>query len=356
MLNLNNIRAKKIKIFLFLILIFFSFKLVNFKDKNEVNEKNDIKNITQKILVKKIFNEPYSKKIILRGNTESSRTVIIKAQVEGKISSVNFKKGNFVKAGKQIILIDPEDKIAKSKEMEALLDQRKKEYEVAEKLFKKGYRSEVRLSESRTKFENSLALYEKSQVELNNTKILIPFDSFLEESYIELGDYVKKGDKVAKVVDLDPMYLTCSATEKEVINLVKGQAGVAKLSNGEEIEGFINYISSSANKKTRNFIVQLEVKNSEKKILDGISGEIHINLKKQNAFFVPSSVITLNEIGQVGIKIVENKKVRFKKIEILSDTGEGYWIKNDNKDYVDLVILGQDYVLDGEIVNPTFSK
>ena len=41
------------------------------------------------------------------------------------------------KAGSQLVLVDPEDKIAKLKEMEALLNQRKKEYEVAEKLFKK---------------------------------------------------------------------------------------------------------------------------------------------------------------------------------------------------------------------------
>ena len=90
--------------------------------------------------------------------------------------------------------------------MEALLNQRKKEYAVAEQLFKKGFRSEVKLSESRTNFENALAKYEKSG-ELNNTKILIPFDSTIEDSFVELGDYLKKGDNVAKIVDLDPILI-----------------------------------------------------------------------------------------------------------------------------------------------------
>ena len=76
--------------------------------------------------------------------------------------------------------------------MEALLNQRKKEYEVAESLFKKGFRSEVKLSQSLTNFENALALYEKSQVALNNTKVSMPFDSTIEDSYVELGDYLKK--------------------------------------------------------------------------------------------------------------------------------------------------------------------
>ena len=101
--------------------------------------------------------------------------------------------------------------------MEALLNQRKKEYEVAENLFKKGFRSEVKLSESRTNFEKALALYEKSQVKLNNTKIYVPFDSIVEDSYVELGDYLKKGDPIAKVVDLDPIFITINITEKKLI-------------------------------------------------------------------------------------------------------------------------------------------
>ena len=57
-----------------------------------------------------------------------TRIVIIKSQVEGKVSSKSFQKGKFYKAGSQLVLVDPEDKIAKLKEMEALLNQRKKEY------------------------------------------------------------------------------------------------------------------------------------------------------------------------------------------------------------------------------------
>ena len=63
--------------------------------------------------------------------------VTIKSQVEGKISSLNFVKGMHVKAGKQILLIDPEDKVAKVKEMEALLDQRKKSTKLLKNYLKK---------------------------------------------------------------------------------------------------------------------------------------------------------------------------------------------------------------------------
>ena len=126
--------------------------------------------------------------------------------------------------------------------------------------------------------------------------------------------------------------------------------------NDNKVEGIINYISSVANENTRDFQIQLELPNSNKEILVGIPAEIHIALKPVNSFFIPSSVITLNDSGELGIKIIDDdKKVKFVVIDILSDNGKGYWIKNKNKmSELYLIKRGQEYVLDGELVNQTF--
>ncbi len=357
MLQFKSIRSfkknKKI-ILLFSIILIIVYKFFSTETVRSTSTEKSVNKKIQSVLVKRLNSENFNETIVLRGNTQSSRIVIIKAQVEGRVSALFHKKGDFVKAGKQILLIDPEDKIAKSKEMEALLEQRKKEYEVAEKLFKKGFRSEVKLSESRTKFESSLAKFERSQVELSNTNVMIPFDSFLEESYVELGTYLKKGDKVAKIVDLDPIYLVASASEKEIINLKVGQKGLAVLNSGKKVEGYVNYISASADEKTRNFTIQLEIKNPYKNILDGISGEMHIKLKDRRAFFIPSSVVTLDNEGKIGIKTVDKNIVKFEPIKILSDTGKGYWIDASQNENLNLIVMGQEYILENEVINPEY--
>ena len=236
--------------------------------------------------------------------------------------------------------------------MEALLNQRKKEYEVAEKLFKKGFRSEVKLSESRTNFENALALYEKSQVELNNTKILIPFDSTIEDSFIELGDYVKKGDKIAKIVDLDPIFVKVNVTENVINNLKLNQATSIIIAD-KSYEGLISYISKTSDPLTRNFRVEIKINNKKKQIISGLSSEVRINLSKEDAYFIPSSLISLDDQGKIGIKVVQEKKVLFLTIDIISDTGNGYWVnsnsKNNLEDYM-LITQGHEYVIEGEKV------
>ena len=331
---------------LLIISIFFFYK-----EEAEVSDEIEIK-LDKKVVVKKLQKESFTKTLKFSGFSEASRIVIIKSQVEGKVSSKSFEKGKFYKAGSQLVLIDPEDKIARLKEMEALLNQRKKEYEVAEKLFKKGFRSEVKLSESRTNFENALALYEKSQVELNNTKILIPFDSTIEDSFIELGDYVKKGDKIAKIVDLDPIFVKVNVTENVINNLKLNQTTSIIIAD-KSYEGLISYISKTSDPLTRNFRVEIKINNKQKQIISGLSSEVRINLSKEDAYFIPSSLISLDDQGKLGIKVVQEKKVLFLTIDIISDTGNGYWVnsnsKNNLEDYM-LITQGHEYVIEGENV------
>ena len=346
------------KTFFSFIIVFFCIGFIIFI-KDEKPEKFEDKIETTKTVEVEINKKAkFTKKLKLRGFTEASRIVILKSQVEGRISSKNFSKGNFYKAGSQLLLIDPEDKVAKVKEMEALLNQRKKEYEVAENLYNKGFRSEVKLTESRTNFENALALYEKSQIELSNTKIIMPFDSSVEESFIELGDYVKKGDSIAKIVDLNPIFINLTTTEKEINKLRIHQKSKVLIANNK-FEGVINYISKTSDPKTRNFKVQVEVKNPKNTILSGLSSEIEIELNPQDAFFITSSLVTLNNKGQIGIKVIFNNQVKFIPLNILSDVGNGYWVELLDLNLEDEIIVitqGHEYTVEDETVDIIYKK
>ena len=121
----------------------------------------------------------------------------------------------------------------------------------------------------------------------------------------------------------------------------------------------LNYISKTSDPQTRNFTIQVEVDNTNNSILSGLSTEIEINLDAENAFFVSSSLITLNDLGEIGLKIISSGIVQFIPIKIISDTGKGYWIKTINKDLSDEIIVitqGHEYTIEGEIVDFSFKK
>ena len=92
--------------------------------------------------------------------------------------------------------------------------------------------------------------------------------------------------------------------------------------------------------------------NKNNEIFSGLSSEIELKLKPVAAFFIPSSLITLNDLGEIGIKTVNNNIVEFMPIKIISDSGSGYWINLENfkEDEIPIITQGHEFTVDGETV------
>ena len=174
---------------------------------------------------------------------------------------------------------------------------------------------------------------------------------------MELGDYLKKGDPIARVVDLDPIFITINITEKEIDKIKKGQKASIKISDSL-YEGKVNYVSRTSDKLTRNFKVQIELPNKNNDIISGLSSEIQIGTENDSAFFISSSLISLDSQGILGIKVIIDSKVSFLPIEVLSDVGNGYWIKLKKNLIEDILIItqGSEYVIDGDLISFKFEE
>ena len=182
-------------------------------------------------------------------------------------------------------------------------------------------------------------------------KVKAPFDGYLETFSVKEGDYLNTGAVCATIIDPDPMRLIGEISEKE-INFVKvGAKAVAELISGKKVEGVVSFVSTSANKGTRTFRVEIDVKNSDRSIRDGVSAQIAIEGDTILAHKISPSILMLGEAGELGIRTVnEDDQVEFKKIEILEDSMEGIWITGLHKN-TRIITVGQEYVFQGQTVN-----
>ena len=182
-------------------------------------------------------------------------------------------------------------------------------------------------------------------------KVKAPFDGYLETFSVKEGDYLNTGAVCATIIDPDPMRLIGEVSEKE-INFVKvGAKAVAELISGKKVEGVVSFVSTSANKGTRTFRVEIDVKNSDRSIRDGVSAQIAIEGDTILAHKISPSILMLGEAGELGIRTVnEDDQVEFKKIEILEDSMEGIWITGLPKN-TRIITVGQEYVFQGQTVN-----
>ena len=69
---------------------------------------------------------------------------------------------------------------------------------------------------------------------------------------------------------------------------------------------------------------------------------------------MPASALTLNDHGDLGVRTVNSDNVvDFVPVSLLRDTADGAWITG-LPDQADLIVVGQEYVVEGVQVDPTF--
>ena len=82
---------------------------------------------------------------------------------------------------------------------------------------------------------------------------------------------------------------------------------------------------------------------------------MRVPLNKVKAHLIPSYLLSLNDEGELGIKIVENDVVKFLLIQIIEDGLDGLWVSG-LPDKVTIITVGQEYVINGQNVNVQLSE
>mgnify|MGYP001159609774 FL=1 len=316
----------------------------------EISNENAVKLF--EVRVSNYAAQKYKETITITGKTQASRKITLRSQVSGRIIEVSSKKGETLNSGQLIALIDPEDRQQKLSEAKAIFEQRTLEYDTTKELFDSNFRSEGQLAEAKSNLELAKANLARSQLNLEHTNIVAPFDGILQEKAIEIGNYVNQGDQVAIFVDLNPILIVGELLEKDLHKVTLGKQCTAELTNGQIINGDITYISSSAKDLTRTFQVEIEANNSSNQVVDGITAKLIIPIQEITAHRVPSSLLTLDDEGIIGIKAVnDSNEVIFHKIEIVGEDKSGLWVTGLPEE-VSIITVGQEYVAPGQLIEP----
>lgn len=295
--------------------------------------------------------EPYLAELVISGRTEAYRSVTLRSETEGIVTEVMGEDGHPVTTGQVLAKLAMDDRAARRAEAAALVEQRQIEVNAARKLSDRGFQSQTKLAEAEANLASARAALEAIRVDTARTTIAVPFAGVLVERTVELGDYVKAGDEIASIVDLDPILLTAQVSEREVAHLATGQVGKARLITGETLEGVVTVIAPSANTVTRTFVVKMEVPNPDGSVRDGLTAELSLPLNRVQAHRVAPSLLTLDDQGRVGVKAVDGQgKAEFLPVNIAGNTPDTIWVTG-LPDRVTLISVGQVYVSPGELVD-----
>ena len=295
--------------------------------------------------------EEIMRTIVVNGQTAPARVVDLAAETDGRVEYIGVSRGANVARGGVIVRLDERDRKARLAQAEATVRQREVEYQGRLKLKGESYVSEAQLQEAVAQLETARTELKRAQLDLEYMTTRAPFDGALQERHVEVGDFVKSGDPIARFVDNRKIVVTANVSEFDAGYVQTGQAAQAQLATGETVHGTIRYVAPVADEATRTYTVELEINNDDGKLRTGGTAELRVPAERVMAHRISPSLLTLDDAGNIGVKIInDDGEVEFVVADVALSTNEGVWVAG-LPDLATIITVGQGFVVPGTMVN-----
>ena len=289
--------------------------------------------------------------IVVNGKTAPARVVRIAAETDGRVESTGVERGANVDRGGLIVRLDARDREARLAQAQAMLKQREVEFEARDRLKSDSYVSEAQLQEAVALLEAARTELTRAQLDLEYMFVRAPFDGALQERVVEVGDFLSRGDPIATFVDNRKIIVSADLSEFDASYVKVGDTAEAQLATGERVRGTIRYVAPVADTATRTFAVELEVDNKDGGLRAGGTAELMIPAERVFAHRVSPSLLTLDDAGNVGLKIINDAgEVEFVVADVALANGDGVWVAG-LPESTTIITVGQGFVTVGSPVN-----
>jgi len=150
------------------------------------------------------------------GNLRSRQSVVIRPEVGGRITQLNFRDGDRVRKGQLLVQFDDQLQRAQVQQSQAELSIAQANHKRNQELVGQGFISQRSVDES-------AANLQVSQATAARLRIVAPFDGVTGIRTVNVGDYLKDGADVVNLEDLDALYVDFRLPERFQAKVKRGQ-------------------------------------------------------------------------------------------------------------------------------------
>jgi multidrug efflux system membrane fusion protein len=310
------------------------------------------------VRVARISEQPFVQRVRVRGQTKAFRLVDVRTETSGRVIATPAARGARVNQGDILCELATDNRDAELQEALSRRIEAQLEYDAALDLQQRGLQSRVNIAQKKSALDSAIASVDRAEIALSRTKIRAPFAGVVETRSIEVGDLMDIGGTCASLLDDAPMLLVGQVPEQEVGKLFIGAPVSATLLAGPSVQGKVSYISRAADTRSRSYAIEVELEPTATPIRQGITAEIFIAASESMAHLIPPSSLTLNDAGEIGVKlVVGNGLVKFAPVKVIGENtnvNPGMWVTGlPNNPTV--ITHGQEIVFPGQTVKVDFS-
>lgn len=262
------------------------------------------------------------------GTLAASEQADLASEGEGQVIAIEADLGDRVARDAVLARIRGDVIEARLREAEAGLDKAVADEARARPLRGQGIISEQEYQQVKTALAVARARRDELKIHLERLLIRSPFDGSVAERKTGLGDYVRGGTVMFRLVQDDPLKFRGEVPEREVPNVQVGQEIRVSVDPfpGEIFTGKIQRVGSASDAVARSLAFEAVVPNPDRRLRPGFFGHGELIVRRdERALAVPRAAIT-TFAGVTKLFVIENGQAHAHEVTLGVDLGDG-WVE-----------------------------
>lgn len=351
-----------------------------------------------------VIERSLSSALELTGTLEGQEEVIVSSELDGKLSSMHIDLGSYVKKGDKLFSLDERElswRLEQAKanlsiaeitlgqagrpngtndshpavrDAYAALEKAKIDFERTEQLLKDGVISRQEYDRNKSLYDQTRARWETAiaQVEgyranliqahanlqladkqLKDSIIYAPITASVKERLVSTGQYVKKGEPLVKLIQINPLRLRTTVPEQYLQRLKSGETinfTVDSLPD-KEFTGKITRFSPAVDKNSRSLMVEATIENPKLELKAGMFARVKLTFgEKRPVLLVPQKAV-ITAVGLNKVYVLADGKAQAREVTLGQKDGELIEIVTGVSANETVITSNLDKLADGTVVN-----
>lgn len=250
------------------------------------------------------------KRLSAVGSLRSEESVVIKAEIAGRIEKISFAEGEQAKQGKLLIKLDSAVLQAELDRAVANRDLSKSNYQRAENLLEDHAISTQERDEAYARWQLDEASVRLSNAQLAKTSIKAPFAGTLGLRQVSLGDYIQPGQPLINLEAIEQLKVEFTIPEKYLAEVKTGQK-IELQSDAYPLRSFaaqVYAIDPQINEQSRSLVVRGLLDNAGHRLFPGQFVKVQLSVStRANALFIPEQALIPQPKTKLVFKVVDGK-------------------------------------------------
>jgi membrane fusion protein (multidrug efflux system) len=228
------------------------------------------------------------------GTIEALEKITVVSEIDATVTALPFKEGGVMRRGGVIAQLDDTQLAAEVARADALRAQSKVTYDRVKSVVEQGAGAPQDLDDAAAALAVANANLDVAKARHSKTRIVAPFDGIIGARLVSVGAFLRAGQTIADLANIDEIRVTFSTPERYLGQLSQGATVTVSTTAfpGYEVSGKIIVIEPVIDPETRSARVVARVPNPGRRFRPGMSANVSAVLSERtNALTIPNEAV-----------------------------------------------------------------